>query len=38
MGDIEKIYNPPRYGNGPNGGHLPDPYNRRFISFEEAIQ
>lgn len=38
IGDIEKIYRPPTYGNGPNGGHTQDPDNRPYISFEEAIQ
>jgi len=37
LGDITKIYKPARYGFGPNGGHQQDPYNRKFISFEEAI-
>ena len=37
IGDITKIYKPPRYGCGPNGGHKQDPYNRKFISFEDAI-
>ena len=37
IGDIEKIYKPARYGSGPNGGHIQDPYNRQFISFDEAI-
>ena len=35
--DIEKIYKPPKYGYGPNGGHRQDPYYRKYISFEEAI-
>jgi hypothetical protein len=37
LGDITKIYKPARYGLGPNGGHRQDPYNRKYISFEEAI-
>lgn len=37
LGDIEKIYKPAGYGNGPNGGHSRDPYNRQFISFDQAI-
>ena len=32
FGDIAKIYKPPNYG-----AHKQDPYNRQFISFEEAI-
>jgi hypothetical protein len=37
INDIEKIYKPATYGNGPNGGHPQDPYNRQYISFDEAI-
>ena len=37
IGDISQIYKPPSYGNGPNGGHGQDPYNRPFISSEQAI-
>jgi len=37
LGDIKQIYKPARYGRGPNGGHRQDPYNRQYISFEEAI-
>jgi len=36
MGDIEKLYKFPKYGNGPNGGHRQDPHNRPYINFEEA--
>jgi hypothetical protein len=37
FGDITKIYKPATYSNGPNGGHPQDPYNRKYINFEEAI-
>ncbi len=37
LGDIEKIYKPAGYSNGPNGGHPQDIYNRKYISFDEAI-
>jgi len=37
LGDISNIYKPPKYSFGPNGGHPHDVYNRRYISFEEAI-
>jgi hypothetical protein len=37
IGDITKIYRPGKYGWGPNGGHIQDPYNRKYISFDEAI-
>lgn len=35
--DINEIYKPARYGYGPNGGHNQDPYNRQYISFDEAM-
>jgi hypothetical protein len=38
MNDVEKIYKYPKYGSGPNGGHIPDLHNRTYISFEEAIK
>ena len=37
FGNINKIYRPPKYGSGPNGGHIKDKYNRKYINFEEAI-
>lgn len=37
LGDITKIYKPAKYGNGPNGGHRQDPHNRKYISYDEAI-
>lgn len=37
IGDITQIYKPAAYNNGPNGGHPQDPYNRQYISFDEAI-
>lgn len=36
-GEIEKIYRPGGYGGGPNGGHHQDAHNRKYISFDEAI-
>ena len=36
IGNISKIYRPPKYGRGPVNGHPKDPYNRRYISFDEA--
>lgn len=35
--DITKIYKPPKYSSGPNGGHPHDYQNRPYIKFEEAI-
>ena len=37
IGDIAQIYKPARYGNGPNGGHSQDPYNRKYVSFDELM-
>jgi hypothetical protein len=37
IGNLDKIYRPPRYGNGPNGGHQADLKNRPYITFDEAI-
>jgi hypothetical protein len=37
MGDIRKIYRKAQYSNGPNGGHPQDPHNRKYITFDEAI-
>jgi hypothetical protein len=37
IGNISKIYKSAKYGSGPNGGHIKDPYNRKYITFEEAI-
>lgn len=37
--NIDKLYKSPNYGyiNGPRGGHPADPENRKYITFEEAI-
>jgi hypothetical protein len=35
--DIEKIYKRGRHGSGKNGGHTDDPHDRKYITFEEAI-
>jgi hypothetical protein len=37
FGDIEKIYRPPRYGSGQDGGHPQDRKFRKYITFEQAI-
>ena len=37
MGNINNIYRPPTYGNGPNGGHPIDPLNRQYITFDDAV-
>jgi hypothetical protein len=37
IGDIAKIYRTAKYGRGPRGGHLKDPHNRKYISFDQAI-
>ncbi len=35
--NVSKIYKPPGYGRGPNGGHFQDPLNRPFLSSEEIL-
>jgi hypothetical protein len=37
MGNVDNIYKPATYGNGPNGGHPSDPYNRQYLTFDQAI-
>lgn len=37
IGNVNKIYKPPRYGSGPNGGHATDSQNRKYISFYEGF-
>ena len=37
FGDITKIYRSAAYSWGPNGGHPQDQYNRKYITFDEAI-
>jgi len=37
MGDISRIYRRACYGGGPNGGHRKDDADRKYISFDEAI-
>ena len=37
LGDITQIYRPGGYGRGPNGGHTADAKNRKYVTFDEAI-
>lgn len=37
LNNVESLYNTPKYGNGPNGGHRQDSLNREYVYFEEAI-
>lgn len=37
LGDVTKIYKAAKYSCGPNGGHPQDPYNRTYITFDEAV-
>ncbi len=37
MGDVQKIYRYPTYGTGPRGGHLQDPWDRRYVSSEKLL-
>lgn len=36
-GNIDEIYRPGNYGTGPNGGHQQDPHNRKYLTYDEAI-
>lgn len=38
INDVEALYRPPTYGNGPNGGHYQDPQNRTYLSSKEILQ
>jgi hypothetical protein len=35
--NVDALYNYPKYGCGPNGGHKQDPYHRPFISSKELL-
>jgi len=37
INDVFKIYNTPKYGKGPNGGHPQDPLNRDYISSDKIL-
>ena len=37
INDIKELYTLPKYGNGPNGGHLSDYKNREYVSFNNLI-
>lgn len=37
INDVEKIYKTPKYGKGPNGGHMPDILNQEYISSVEIL-
>lgn len=36
-GNINEIYRPGNYNSGPNGGHPQDPHDRKYITYDEAI-
>ncbi len=38
MNDVEKLYQLPRYGKGPNGGHPEDPRKREFASSSDLLK
>lgn len=38
MNEVEKIYNGPKYGGGPNGGHPADLKNRKYTSSQEQLK
>lgn len=35
--DVDKLYHPPTYGKGPNGGHRQDPKNRAYLRSTDLI-
>ena len=37
INDVDKIYRTPKYGKGPNGGHMPDILNQEYISSIELL-
>lgn len=37
VGNVSQIYKFPKYGRGPNGGHVADPLQRAYISSREII-
>ena len=37
VNNVEKLYKPPRYSNGPNNGHPADPRNREYVSSQEIL-
>jgi hypothetical protein len=36
ISNVSKLYMPPKYGSGPNGGHPEDSLGRKYLTFEEA--
>jgi len=38
LNDVNKLYRPPRYGNGPNCGHYRDNKCRKYLTYDEAIK
>jgi len=38
MNDVDKLYNFPKYGQGPNGGHREDPRNRTYNSALDLLE
>jgi len=38
INDVAAIYNTPKYGKGPNGGHPADPLNQEYTSSEAILQ
>lgn len=37
MNKVAKLYRPPKYGVGPNGGHSQDPHNRSYVSSGDIL-
>jgi FkbM family methyltransferase len=36
--NVEKIYNTPKYGRGPNGGHEQDVYNQQYVTSKSLLE
>ena len=36
INDVAKIYNSPKYGLGPDGGHPPDQFDRSYFTADKA--
>jgi len=37
INDVERLYSPPKYSDGPNGGHRQDPHHRPFVKSVDLL-
>lgn len=37
INNVEKLYASPKYGHGPNGGHMQDPFYRKFVKSTDIL-